>query len=259
LVVANRVRQLYESGKPAFGTYVVLPTPASVEIAALAGFDFVRIDAYHIGFNPETLQAMVSAAYAANMTPWARCRNDPFTIMNVLDMGVQMLTIPNTPSAEAARAAVDSAFYPPRGKREMSRPLMFRGHSAPDYLEWVEKNVVVSCQIEGREGLDNYKEIVKVEGLGCIQTGRGDISLALGLPGQEFHPKVLEAEERIVTAALEAGKQVSLVHPLTDDGIARSLRWIERGVRILTMDADYRVLQRGWSEGMTRLRPTPSA
>jgi 4-hydroxy-2-oxoheptanedioate aldolase len=112
---------------------------------------------------------------------------------------------------------------------------------------------VISCQIEGVEGLANYKEIVQVEGLGCIQTGRGDIALALGLAGDEDHPRVLEAEERIVEAALEAGKQVSLVHPLTEAGLARALAWSERGVRILTLDADSRVLLRAYSEAVMRI------
>lgn len=252
--MTNRVKQLYSAGKPAFGTYVTYPAPAAVEVAALAGFDFVRIDAYHIAFDPETVQAMVHAAYAHGVTPWARCKNDPFTIMTMLDMGIQMLTIPNTSDAASARAAVRSAFYPPEGDREMSRPLRFRAHSTDDYLEWVRENVVVSCQIEGREGLENYKEIVKVQGLGCIQTGRGDLSLALGVPGQQFHPKVLEAEERIVAAAMDAGKQVSLVYPLTEDGIARTLRWMEQGVRILTLESDYSVLLRAYTEGLQRIK-----
>jgi 2-keto-3-deoxy-L-rhamnonate aldolase RhmA len=252
--VPNRVKGLYTQGQSAFGTYILLPAPACVEIAAISGFDFVRIDAYHTAVNPETLQAMVTTAYAYNLTPWVRCHNDPFTIMNVLDLGVQMISIPNMPDAEAARAAVNSAFYPPRGQREMNRATRFRGHTAPQYLDWVNENVVVSCQIEDADGIANYREIVKVEGLDCIQAGRGDISLAIGLAGQEFHPKVLELEERIVMAALEAGKQVSLVHPLTDDGIERTLRWMERGVRILTLDGDERVLQRSYTDGLPRVK-----
>ena len=251
---ANRVKTLYSEGRTSFGTYLTLPTPASVEVAAISGLDFVRIDAYHIAFNPETLQSMVTTAIAYGLTPWVRCRNDAFTIMNVLDLGAQIISIPNMDSADAARAAVASAFYPPRGVREMSRPLRFRAHTASDYLDWVNANVVVSCQIEDADGLANYKEIIAVDGLDCIQAGRGDIALALGYPGEEFHPKVLAAEERIVSAALEAGKQVSLVHSLNEDGIERTLRWAERGVRILTLDADARVMQRGYSVALADIK-----
>lgn len=251
---ANRVKQLYTSGKPSFGTYVTFPTAAAVEVAGLSGFDFVRLDPYHLHYNPETLENMARAAYAHNITTWARCKNDPWTIMMTLDAGVQAISIPNVGSAAEARAAVSAAFYPPKGAREMSRPLRMRGLSAPDYLAWARDEIIVSVQIEGRDGVDNFKEIVTVEGVDCVQTGRGDLSLALGVPGEEFHQTVLDAEARIVEAALAAGKQVSLLHPLTDDGLERMERWMKQGVNIMTVDSDYRVLIREYSAGLKKLR-----
>jgi len=140
------------------------------------------------------------------------------------------------------------------GEREMNRPLRFRGLSAKDYLEWARDQVMLSCQIEGRDGLDNYKEIIAVDGVGCVQTGRGDLSLALGVPGDEFNPRVLEAEKRLVLTALEAGKQVSLVHPLTSEGIERMQQWKRQGVQIHTVDADFRVLLREYEAGLKALR-----
>ena len=122
-MTANRVKQLYTAGKPAFGTYVTFPTAAAVEVAALSGFDFVRLDPYHLHYNPETLENMARAAYAHAITTWARCKNDPWTIMMTLDAGVQAISIPNVGSAAEAKAAVAAAFYPPKGEREMSRPL----------------------------------------------------------------------------------------------------------------------------------------
>jgi 4-hydroxy-2-oxoheptanedioate aldolase len=249
----NRVRQRYLEGRPSFGTYITLPNPAAVEVAALAGLDFVRLDAYHVAYNEETLENMIRTAYAHGITPWVRVRNDPWVIMTTLDLGAQAITIPNTGTAEAARAAVAAAYYPPKGEREMGRPLRFRNLSTADYLAWANREVIVSCQIEGRDGIENYQEIVRVEGVDVIQTGRGDLSLALGVPGEEFHPKVLDMEQRVVSAALEAGKEVSLLHPLTDDGLERTMRWMEQGVRILTIDSDYRVLMREYARALDRL------
>lgn len=240
----NRVRALYENDDVAYGTYITFPTTAVVEVAALGGLDFVRLDAYHIAFNGETLQDMIRTAYAHEITPWVRVLNDPWVIMTTLDLGAQAITIPNVGSAEEARSAVASTYYPPRGEREMSRPLRFRAHSAHDYIDWVNENVLVSCQIEGTDGIENYKEIIKTEGVSVVQSGRGDLSLALGVPGEEFHPKVLEVEKRIVTTALESGKQVSLVHPMTEEGFQRSLEWKAQGVRILTFESDFKVLMR---------------
>jgi len=251
---ANRVKQLYRAGEVALGAYVTFQTPMVVDTLAVAGLDFARIDAYHIRFNPESLANMIDVCYAHGITPWVRCRNDAWVIMTTLDMGAQALTIPNVGSAAAARAAVDAVFYPPKGRREASRPLRFRGLSTADYLSWVHNEVLLSVQIEGSDGLENYKEIIHTNGVDCIQSGRDDISLALGMWGEEFHPRVLDAEKRIVSTALDAGKQVSLVHPLTPDGVERMLRWIEQGVRIHCLDSEYRVLLREYSKGVEQLR-----
>ena len=125
---------------------------------------------------------------------------------------------------------------------------------ARDYYEWSANEVLLSVQIEGTEGIANYQDIVKFEGIGCIQTGRNDISLALGVPGEQFHPRVLAMEQRIVDAALEAGKQVSLVHPANDDGFERMARWIEQGVNIHTIETDLTALHSFYSRALARLK-----
>lgn len=240
----NRVKANYSADKISIGTYITYPTAAAVEVAAISGLDFARIDAYHVGFNPETLASMINVAYSHEITPWVRVRNDPWEIMSVLDMGAQALTIPNVGTVEAAQSAINAIHYPPVGEREMSRPLRFRGLSAKDYFDWARSELILSCQIEGRDGIENYKKITGLEGIDLIQTGRGDLSLALGVPGEDLHPRVLETEERIVDAALSAGKQVTLLHSGNEEGIARTQYWIEQGVRVLTMDSDYRALMR---------------
>jgi len=251
----NLVKKKYNEGGHALGTYVTL-SPTAVELAALAGFDFVRMDPYHNACSPEMLSNFFRAAYAHGVTPWARVRNDPWEIMTCLDLGAQAITVPNIGTVAAARAAVNAMHYPPMGDREMSRPMRLRGLTASQYLEWSQTQLLLSCQIEGAEGLENYKEIVKVKGVDCIQTGRNDISQALGVPGENLHPKVLEAEKRIVSAALDAGKQVSLVHSLNADGLERAARWMEQGVRIMTIDSDYMVLLESYKGAVKKLRPS---
>jgi 4-hydroxy-2-oxoheptanedioate aldolase len=249
----NRVKQKYRNNETAFGTYITYPTAAAVEVAAISGLDFVRLDAYHIGFNPETLENMIRTAYGHQITPWVRVRNDAWEIMSVLDFGAQAITVPNVGTVAEAEAIVRAVYYPPRGEREMARPLRFRAHSAKDYFDWANSELIISCQIEGGAGIENYKEIVKVEGLDLIQTGRGDLSLAMGVPGEDLHPKVLEMEERIVTAALDAGKQVTLLHSISEQGLERTRYWIEQGVRVLTLDSDYRILLREYANALKAL------
>ena len=85
----------------------------------------------------------------------------------------------------------------------MARAHRYRSMSGQEYRDFSANDVFLSVQVEGDEGIVNYKEIVKVEGLDCIQTSRNDISSALGIP-----PGVRSASHRhggrIVGAALEA-------------------------------------------------------
>ena len=140
-----------------------------------AGLDFVRIDNYHNRWNPETLANMIRSCYDQDITPWIRCRNDPI-IMTTLDMGAQALSISNIGTVEATRQAVASTFYPPKGEREMALGASLRLDVRPGVLDWSANEVFLSVQVEGDEGIVNYKDIVKIEGVDRIQDGRNDIA-----------------------------------------------------------------------------------
>jgi len=197
---------------------------------------------------------MIGRAYSHDITPWVRCRNDPWEIMKILDMGAQALSIPKCSSAAYAAAAASAMFYPPKGRRESNRPLRFRGMTDADYFEWASNQLVLCVSIEDQAGVDSLDEIVKVDGVDVIATGRGDLSLALGVDNDRNHPKVLQTQKRILATALDAGKQVSFTCATTQAGIEEGLYWKEQGARILTFEAEYRVLLRAYGEALTHLR-----
>src|SRR5207248_10846750 len=105
------------------------------------------------------------AGYASGITPTVRVETDPVRILSVLEQGVMGITVPDVESAEAAQAVVQAARYPPRGRREISRPVRMIGEPPEDYFGWAEEELVVSVQIESRAGLDALDEIVAVDGL----------------------------------------------------------------------------------------------
>lgn len=249
----NNVRKALNEGRPAFGTYIYATSLNMVEVAAQAGFDFVRFDLYHHAMAPQTLTAMINTAHMMGVTPWVRVPEDPQTIGSVLDMGALIVTVPNVGTVAQAARAVAAVRYPPTGEREHARPGFARTMPMTEYLAWCERDVMLGCQIEGQAGIENYREIVTMPGIDVIQSGRGDLSLALGVPGEIFHPKVLAAEERIVMAALEAGKAVSLLFSPTDEGMEYITRWMDRGVQLPVLDSDEGVLLRGYRMGLDAL------
>ena len=251
---ANRLKAAAQAGRTAYGIYVTQPAPAIVEIAGQAGLDFVRIDAYHGTMSAETIDGLIRAAYSAGITPTVRVANDPVQILSVLEQGAMAITVPDVESAEAARAVVQASRYPPRGRREISRPLRFIGESADEYFRWADDELVVSVQIESRAGLEALEAIIAVDGLDMVQSGRQDLALSLGVPGQPSHPKVIEAEERIVEAALKAGEWVSLHFPPAPDAIERAHAMAKRGVQVITIGGDTQVLFAALKERLAAVR-----
>jgi 4-hydroxy-2-oxoheptanedioate aldolase len=239
---ANRIKQAAREKRTAYGIYVTLAAPALVELAGQAGLDFVRIDTYHGTMSPESVDNLIRAAYAAGITPTARVENDPVAILSVLEQGCMAITVPDVETPEAARAVVEASRYPPRGRREISRPVRTMGVANDEYFRWADEELVVSIQIESKRGLEALEEIVAVDGLDMVQSGRQDLALSLGVPGQPSHPLVIEAEERIVEAAWKAGKMVSLHFPPAPDAIERARGWAARGAQCLTIGGDTQVL-----------------
>jgi 4-hydroxy-2-oxoheptanedioate aldolase len=183
-----------------------------------------------------------------------RVANDPVAILSVLEQGAMALTVPDVESAEMARAVVKASRYPPRGKREISRPTRMIGEPNDAYFRWADEELVVSIQIESQAGLDQLDQIVAVDGLDMVQSGRQDLALSLGVPGQPSHPKVVAAEERIVEAAWRAGKWVSLHFPPAPDALERARAWAERGAQCITIGGDVQILFAALKERLGAMR-----
>ncbi|SDN72965.1 HpcH/HpaI aldolase/citrate lyase family protein [Ensifer sp. YR511] len=255
VTLKNRVKSNYKQNKVNYGVHVKVPAPALVDVAANVGSDFVKFDQYHTPFGVEALYGMIATARAGGMTPWIRCRNDAYEIMTMLDLGIEAISIPNCRSVDDAQAAVAATRYRPAGVRESNRPVSRRGMTDADYFEWAANELLVCVSIEDKDGLENYKDIVKVEGVDVIATGRGDISLALGVPNdRDNQDKVIEAQKRVLFAALEAGKEVSMTYPCTPRGMDEAAWWIEQGVRIITLETEHRILARTYGSAFDQLK-----
>lgn len=57
---------------PRLGAWVKLPAPESVELLAIAGFDFVVIDAEHGAIDTRTASTMIGLARGCGLAPFVR-------------------------------------------------------------------------------------------------------------------------------------------------------------------------------------------
>jgi 4-hydroxy-2-oxoheptanedioate aldolase len=235
----NRIREALAAGRPTFGAWCCLPGSLSAEFMGGAGFDWVIVDAQHGAVTVADLVPVVQALQlggtpAVVRVPWT----DPPTIMRVLDFGAAGVLVPMVNSAEDAAAAARAVRYPPDGIRSY-------GQTRPRYASTADANadVVLLVMIETAEALANLEAIAATPGVDGLFVGPVDLGLSLGLP-LDFTgtaPPVVEATERVVTAAAAAGKFAGSV----SSGAEQAADLVRRGVSFVTLGADVGYLRAG--------------
>jgi 4-hydroxy-2-oxoheptanedioate aldolase len=249
----NRILQKAAAGETAIGMYIKTHAPEFVTLAGRAGLDFVRIDAYHGGMGPETIASLIRAAYANGLTPAVRVPKDPFAISSALESGAQSITFPCVESAAEARYLASLCYLPPAGVREASRPLFALGYPAAEYRAWARDQLIVSVQIESAGALKELQDIIAVDAVTMIQCGRSDLASSLGLPGGTTDKAVLAEEARVVGAALQAGKLVSMHFPPGEGMIESASEWLARKIPCITIGGDTQILHAALQQRLTAI------
>lgn len=207
------IRERAKRGLRSYGLTVDLLDPVMVEMVAAAGYNFVRIDREHILFDNAALRNMFDRARLLNIACQIRV-NALEDINCYLSLGASAIMVPHIESREQALAAINMVKYAPLGERGMTgriRSVSFGGMTREEYLQTANDKIDLIVQIESREGIAHIDEILSLEGIDMVATGKADLSQSFGVPGQKAHPDVLAAEEFIVKKALEYGKIPTLV------------------------------------------------
>jgi 4-hydroxy-2-oxoheptanedioate aldolase len=231
----NPLKQRLRNGENVLGCWSMLGHPTVVEILALAGFDYIVLDHEHGLGSPDTLPAQLQAmsatpAVGVVRVPW----NDHVYLKRVLDAGAEAVLIPTINTADEARAAVAGCLYPPRGRRGTAASSVRASNygMAPDYVATCPDNLLIACQIESAQAVENIDEILAVEGIDMLLIGPTDLSATIGQMGNIKHPQVAaligRAEERIKRAGMPMG---TVPHPgLTwKDMFARGYQFVNAG------------------------------
>lgn len=244
MLPANRVRTAFEKRGVAYGTFIQNNSPENCEIAARSGLDFVIIDMEHGTFGIESAAVMIRAAEAAGAAPFVRIpESSRSTILKVLDAGAAGIIVPNVESAGQLREVVAATRYAPKGTRGACPCVRSTGHGIVDWdvaVEWAEKNVMVVALVETRAGIDNFREIVGVEGLHVVGVGQFDLSMSLGYEGDHKHPEVVRKQREMNALALEHGVDIMGAIFDTEPAAVRSSidGWRTQGARFLALTGD---------------------
>ncbi len=207
-------RSLLNSGRKFIGTYIMTPCDADIEVMKLAGVDFVILDMEHERMTFTEVMSLIKTCEACGMATMVRVPGiDENSIKKALDMGASAIKVPGVTTADEARQAVAFCKYPPEGVRGACPFVRCNDYATGDRVacyERANKEVVVSVIIEGVEGVKNMEEIIATPGVDTISIGHVDLSVALGVPGQVFHPKVIEAVKNCARLCERHGKTCSV-------------------------------------------------
>lgn len=199
-MMKNTFRSLIErnakTGEKFIGSYVMTPMQAEIEIMKMAGVDFIILDLEHDTLTFTEIVPMQYIAEACGMPTLVRVPGiDEGMIKKALDMGTSGIRVPGVSTAEQARQIVAYAKYPPEGVRGGCSFTRNNGYGIDPTgcFERANKELTITIILEGLEGIQNMEEIIAVEGIDVITVGNADLSNFLGVPGQRYHPKVIQA------------------------------------------------------------------
>jgi 4-hydroxy-2-oxoheptanedioate aldolase len=204
----NHLKQKLREGQEVFGLFCSTPSPVVVEMIGLAGYDFVIIDTEHVLINPETIEHMIRAAEAVNLTALVRVPEaDSGGILRALDGGAYGIVVPHIESKEQAEVIVKASRYFPQGERSLNggRPGEFGKNSLLAYMNRANDEIMVIPMIESKQGVERIEEIASVEGIDMIMVGTADLSQSYGVPWQTQHEVVGKAVQTVCSAAVKQG------------------------------------------------------
>ncbi|HSW58720.1 MAG TPA: aldolase/citrate lyase family protein [Dehalococcoidales bacterium] len=241
-------------GQTVIGPFMKFSYPGLVEIFGNAGFDFVIIDTEHGPQGAETVETLVRAAELVGITPVVRVRrNEPSLISQALDLGAEGLLVPQVTSEQDALDVVKAAKFEPEGGRGVCcyvRAAAYSHENKFDYFKRANANNVTIIMIEGRQGIDNLDQIIKVPGVDVIFIGPYDLSQSLGLPGQVDHPLVIEKMREVAEKAQKAGLAVGTFV----DNLEAAARWSRLGVQFIAYSVDTGIIYQAARDIVARLK-----
>jgi 4-hydroxy-2-oxoheptanedioate aldolase len=198
------------------GTFLNLGSPMTVEIAGLAGFDWILIDHEHGPGGEDTLLHQLHAASATPAFPVVRiAQNETPRFKRVLDMGALGVMVPYVSTAAETRAAVQAMRYPPHGIRGVAKFNRGAGFGADfeEYYAHAHERLLTVIQIETTEAVNKIDEIAAVDGADVLFVGPTDLSYNMGIRDQLESAQFTDALRRVSDAAKKHGKAAGiLVH-----------------------------------------------
>jgi len=236
----SRIAQaISERGVAAGAMLFEFDTPGVMRILAAAGVDFAIFDLEHTAWDAGTLRTLFAAGRSTGVHTVTRVIRAQYPLIaSALDAGSRGVMAPMLESQAEAELLVESAKYPPLGRRGFGvlfSDVLADGPQA--YTERANRDTIVIAQIESPAGIEQADAIVAVPGVDIVWLGQFD------------HPAFTEAVDHLLAVCRRHGKPLGQLVSSPAEG--QALR--QRGFQVLAY-ADVWVFERALREGLDALR-----
>ena len=245
------IRARARAGETLLGCFLTWPVPGVVELAALAGFDFVLIDGEHGFFSIESIATTVAACDGAGIAPLVR---PPSALSDqvgrYLDAGAAGTLLPRIESVAMARSAIEALKFAPLGRRGLGGVRANRYATEPlaAFVSRSNEETLVAVQIEREGALAELSGLADEPAVDVLFVGPNDLSQALGTPGNTSSENFRAALARVASEASRAKKAAGIMVGRRED----IPRLSELGYRIFTTSDRALVLEsaKRWREAL---------
>ena len=209
------------------------------------GFEALWFDHEHVGFSMEKLEIACTAARSQNLECFVRIApTDYAVITRCLESGAGGIMAAQVFSAAQAEQIVRWAKFFPRGNRGLNNGGFDGRFSMTPQAQFVEEanaRTWVAVQIETLDAVECCDAIAAIDGVDLLFIGPSDLSQALGVTGDFFNPKCLEAIDRVAAACRKHNKPWGAVTPT----LQHAEMMHSKGCRMLSMTSDSRFINAG--------------
>jgi len=229
----------------AIGVGRILHHNILLQIGQAGGFHAVWFDQEHTGLTVSQLEVGCIAARAAGLDSFVRVAPTDYAIVTQsIEAGSSGVMAAQVYSAEQAEEIVKWAKFAPRGYRGLNATCYAGGFGTmpiADYCEQSNKDTFVAIQIETEQSVEECDAIAAIDGVDLLFVGPSDLSQNLGVTGDFFNEKCIDAIDKVSAACAKHNIHWGAVTPSPE----HAAMVVEKGCKMISPSSDAKLVNVG--------------
>ena len=247
----NQMKKKLRNGEVVLGSWITISSTDIPEILSVYDFDWFLFDMEHAPLTVAELEPLFQST-PPKITPLVRVPvNSLIYVKQALDTGGHGVMIPMVNSSDDASNAVSYTRYPPEGIRGTGArraSQYYSNHS--EYLKTANREVLVIVQIETKEAVNNFENIISVDGVDGWFVGPYDLAASMGHLGEPESTAVEDAMKRMLKIAERSDKPGGTL----SFNLKKAKEYISAGFKIMAIGSDDYFLLNGAREAIENIR-----